>query len=160
MKPVLATLVYCLHDNRVLLLKRAKPPYAGFWVAPGGKIEDAESPRECAARELKEETGLTPHSLVLRGLVREVSPRPDWQWMLFIYLAESHSDRVGETPEGQLAWWDLSAMPPMPEADQIFFPEIVNRSRAPFEAVFDYDADVRLIGHRESTRPPDPGPAS
>jgi ADP-ribose pyrophosphatase YjhB (NUDIX family) len=37
--PTLATLVYCLRGGQVLLLQRAKPPFPGSWVAPGGKVD-------------------------------------------------------------------------------------------------------------------------
>ena len=44
MTPVLTTLVYCLQNGKVLLIKRHKEPNRGLWVAPGGKIEPGESP--------------------------------------------------------------------------------------------------------------------
>jgi len=45
-------------DRSVLLVKRARPPFAGLWSLPGGKSEGAEAPRETACRELIEETGI------------------------------------------------------------------------------------------------------
>ena len=45
-------------DRKVLLVKRARPPFAGLWSLPGGKREGQEAPREAARRELKEETGI------------------------------------------------------------------------------------------------------
>lgn len=39
----------------------------GYWVFPGGKIEDGELPIVAAARELKEETGVTATGLKLIG---------------------------------------------------------------------------------------------
>jgi len=45
--------------NRILLGKRNKDPQRGSWVIPGGKIHAFESIAEAAARELREETGLT-----------------------------------------------------------------------------------------------------
>ena len=45
-------------DRKVLLVKRARPPFAGLWSLPGGKREGQEGPREAARRELKEETGI------------------------------------------------------------------------------------------------------
>ena len=45
-------------DRKVLLVKRGRPPFAGLWSLPGGKLEGEEAPREAARRELKEETGI------------------------------------------------------------------------------------------------------
>ena len=45
-------------DRKVLLVKRARPPFAGLWSLAGGKREGQEAPREAARRELKEETGI------------------------------------------------------------------------------------------------------
>ncbi|MGW1196608.1 NUDIX domain-containing protein [Streptomyces sp. NPDC002536] len=42
-------------DGRVLLVHHAK---TGHWVIPGGKAECGETPRQCAMREAREETGL------------------------------------------------------------------------------------------------------
>jgi 8-oxo-dGTP diphosphatase len=43
----------------VLVLKKARPEWQAGWLnLPGGKIEEGETPREAAKRELKEETGI------------------------------------------------------------------------------------------------------
>jgi 8-oxo-dGTP diphosphatase len=52
-----ATLI-CVHETRLLLVKRAVQPGKGLWGLPGGFIELAETPDEGAIRELKEETNL------------------------------------------------------------------------------------------------------
>jgi dATP pyrophosphohydrolase len=44
-----------------LLLERRSP--AAFWQSVTGSLEEGESPREAAARELYEETGLAAHGL-------------------------------------------------------------------------------------------------
>lgn len=50
--------IVVLRENRVLLVRRGRAPYAGLWSLPGGKTEGGETPRETARRELKEETGI------------------------------------------------------------------------------------------------------
>ncbi len=47
-----------LNQNKVLLVRRGRAPFAGSWSLPGGRIEGGETPREAARRELKEETGI------------------------------------------------------------------------------------------------------
>ena len=41
-----------------LMLKRSYPPNQGLYTPVGGKIEDGESPRAAAFREVQEEAGL------------------------------------------------------------------------------------------------------
>ncbi|MFJ8472238.1 NUDIX domain-containing protein [Kitasatospora sp. NPDC094011] len=49
-------------DGKVLLLQAG---YRDHWQLPGGEMEPGEGPAECAARELREETGLSVGELRL-----------------------------------------------------------------------------------------------
>lgn len=62
-------------DDHVLLLKRARD---GIWHIPAGVVEEGESYRGAAARELAEETGLrTPHGLEDLRCVQRYPPARD-----------------------------------------------------------------------------------
>ncbi|MGO4705154.1 NUDIX hydrolase [Microvirga sp. 2MCAF38] len=56
MRPVAAVLAVVIHEDRVLLVRRANPPDAGKWGFPGGKIDPGETIEDAAVRELFEET--------------------------------------------------------------------------------------------------------
>ncbi|ARM75657.1 NUDIX hydrolase [Acidianus manzaensis] len=45
-------------ENKVLLVKRSKPPNQGDWAIPGGKVEYGETIFDAVKREMKEETNL------------------------------------------------------------------------------------------------------
>lgn len=59
LRPQLGVSVLCHDQNRVVLVRRGKPPYHGHWSLPGGSVDFGESLADAALRELREETGLS-----------------------------------------------------------------------------------------------------
>ena len=55
--------------DEVLLIRRGHPPLQGQWSIPGGRQKWGETARQCALRELKEETGLEAEILGLIDIV-------------------------------------------------------------------------------------------
>lgn len=60
----------CLLDDegRVLLVRRARPPYSGLLSLPGGRVEFGETLSEAVRREIAEETGLEIANLLFATL--------------------------------------------------------------------------------------------
>ncbi len=56
--PVAGIGAVVIHNDQVLLVKRAKAPKKGLWCIPGGKIKLGETLQQAAEREIKEETGV------------------------------------------------------------------------------------------------------
>jgi ADP-ribose pyrophosphatase len=57
-----------LPDGRIVLIKNDRPTVQkGLWELPAGTLEPPEPPRDCAARELIEETGYKAASMVPLG---------------------------------------------------------------------------------------------
>ena len=70
---------------KFLTLKRSKTKiYEHLWQGVAGKIEDGETASEAAIRELKEETGFTPHKMFVADHVSS--------------FYESHLDRINLVP--------------------------------------------------------------
>jgi 8-oxo-dGTP diphosphatase len=72
LSPKVGVGVIVIRDGLVLLGKRRGSHGAGTWSAPGGALEFAEDIVDCAARELKEETGLKASSLELGPYTNDV----------------------------------------------------------------------------------------
>src|SRR5690242_21813409 len=60
--------------GRVLLIQRSDN---GAWALPAGSIELGETMRDCAAREVREETGLVVLALTPFGLYSRASTTPN-----------------------------------------------------------------------------------
>jgi 8-oxo-dGTP diphosphatase len=65
-KPCAGALVS--RDGRLLLVRRSHQPWLGHWDVPGGFCGPREHPRDAAAREVREETGLVIHVGEILGM--------------------------------------------------------------------------------------------
>jgi len=57
-QPVVGVGAVVFHAGAVLLVRRGRPPYAGEWAIPGGRVRLGESLQAAAEREIAEETGV------------------------------------------------------------------------------------------------------
>lgn len=57
-QPTPAASAVLIRGDQVLMVKRGRPPNAGLWSFPGGKIHLGERVNEAVRRELYEETGI------------------------------------------------------------------------------------------------------
>ncbi len=123
MRLPLTTLCYVEHEGRYLMLHRTKKKEdinGGKWIGVGGHFEENESPDECMAREIREETGLTPTSWRARGVVTFISD--DVYEYMHLFTVDAFSGDLIDCDEGDLAWIEKSRVLDLPtwEGDRIF----------------------------------------
>ena len=102
----LSTICYIEQDDKYLMLHRIKKHQdvnEGKWIGVGGKMEAGESPDECIAREVLEETGLTLVQPRLRGIITFISAGWDDE-LIFLYTGQAEGTMLPDCDEGILRW--------------------------------------------------------
>ena len=144
------TLCYIEQNGAYLMMHRVKKQNdvnKEKWVGIGGKFEDGETPFECAVREIKEETGLTPLDLKYRGLVTFVSNLYGTEFM-HLFTAKGYLGQLNkECEEGELVWVNKKDVSNLNiwEGDKIFFSLLETEPKF-FYLKLVYDGD-KLIEH-------------
>ncbi len=143
---VVGSLGYVFDDDRVLLLKRSRPPQQDLWTAPGGKLETGESPEDCLARELHEETGLTITAPRLKAVVTVYDVAWPIHWLLFIFRVDQFSGGLRPCDEGELRWVALDALKDYtrPHADKQHWSHILQPGDSVWRGKFIYDTPHHL----------------
>lgn len=97
----------------ILLIKRKNEPFKDAWALPGGFIEMQETLEESAARELREETGLTGVELHQLGTFGDPDRDPRGRTITVAYYAldNSNTEVKGEDDAADAQWFPLSSLP-------------------------------------------------
>lgn len=85
--PIPAVGVVCLRGDKVLLVRRGRPPRLDEWSLPGGRIEPGERIEEAALRELREETGVEAEISGLIDVVDGLFPAAGLHYVLIEFAA-------------------------------------------------------------------------
>jgi ADP-ribose pyrophosphatase len=103
-----------LRNGEVLLLLRKRPPEAGCWSLPGGRVEFMERIEDALVRELKEELGIDVEVESLLCVTNHIVPADNAHWVSPAYLVRPVSGQVQNLePEKTAAveWFPLTRLP-------------------------------------------------
>lgn len=138
-----------IDNEKALLLQK---PSKGWWVAPGGKMENEESIAEAVKREYREETGITIYQPELVSVFTIVIKDEDQtidEWMMFSFKTTNYEGTVFEkSPEGKLEWKPLRDIPelPMAEGDRFIFNHL--EKQGVLTGTIYYTKDWKLLKYR------------
>jgi len=103
-----------LYKNRLLLTKRGKAPFKGWWDLPGGYVERGETAEQALKREIEEETGLDIKIKNVFGTYSgTASFGADKYWILsIVFFAQAQSQSLQANDDiSDSRWFAKSEIP-------------------------------------------------
>lgn len=95
--------------EQILLVKRGRPPFQGYWSLPGGGIELGERAEQALQREVREETGLevAPTRLLgyLDGIEQDEVGRIRYHYVMLYFEAEVRGGNLQPADDAEEARW-------------------------------------------------------
>ncbi|MCZ6709537.1 MAG: 8-oxo-dGTP diphosphatase [Gammaproteobacteria bacterium] len=140
------TLLFVIDADQVLLIDKKTGHGAGKINAPGGKLENGETPVACAVRETLEEVGIVVADPQLMARLKFADTLAS-QWYGFVFVAHAYTGTAIETAEADPRWYALDDIPydSMWQDDRIWLPLVLSSQQVEGEFLFD---DGTLRAHR------------
>lgn len=126
------TLCYIEQNASYLMLHRVKKEHdinRDKWIGIGGHCEEGESPEDCVAREVLEETGLTLTGMRYCGIVTFVSDSCEGEYM-HLFHSDSFNGSLKDCDEGTLEWVPITKLNELEhwKGDEIFLDLIARQT--------------------------------
>ena len=90
-RPFLAVSAAIVRDDKLLVVRRARPPANGLFSLPGGVVEIGEELRTAVMREVTEETGMSIEPVGLAGfretIARDGNGRIERHFVILCFAA-------------------------------------------------------------------------
>lgn len=106
--PVVSVVIH--KNGEVAMLKRAKEPFKGYWVLPGGYINVEETVQEAVIREAKEEANIEITLEKLIGVYR-IDDDPRGINIDIIYSAQSKGNVALSPEDSEFKYYKLNSLP-------------------------------------------------
>lgn len=108
-KPVRkAVRCYLIKDNKVVAIKYKTGRKRGYYDIPGGKIEEGETPKQTAIREVMEETGLSISNPVYKGNI--IIEYPNRIYDFDIFILNEFEGKIQEFQENTSVLIDINTL--------------------------------------------------
>lgn len=106
--------VIIVKDGKVLLLQRKNAHGEGTWSFPGGHLEFNESWKECAEREVLEETGIKINNIRFAEVTNDIFEKEGKHYITIFMISNWNSGeaRIMEPNKAaELGWFDWNELP-------------------------------------------------
>ncbi len=114
----LTTDIVVISDDTILLIKRKNEPFKDMWALPGGFVDENEKIKECALRELFEETNIKKsdlHSEIeFHTFYDDPNRDPRGRYLSFVFYCNVNKQTVNAVAKDdakELKWFKLNKLP-------------------------------------------------
>ena len=102
-------------DNKILMVKEAKKKCYGQWNFPAGHLEENETIKEAAIREVYEETGCKVELTGVLPIVHEFNKNENLIMVRFVAKIEEENIKFNENEILDVKWIDIEDIKNMKE---------------------------------------------
>jgi len=102
-------------DNKILMVKEAKKKCYGQWNFPAGHLEENETIKEAAIREVYEETGCKVELTGVLPVVHEFNKNENLIMVRFVAKIEEENIKFNENEILDVKWIDIEDIKNMKE---------------------------------------------
>ena len=120
-RPIVGVAAVVIEDERVVLVRRGRPPAYGEWSLPGGAVEPGETLEKAVVREVEEEIGLNVDVVevvaVLDRIFWDQEGQVQYHYVLVDFLCRKNGGKLqagsdaiscAQVPFSALAQYNLS----------------------------------------------------
>ncbi len=99
--------------RKILLIRRAKEPFAGLWALPGGFVDVDEDLSVAASRELTEETGIEATPMGQIGAFGHPGrdPRQRTVSVAYLFKVPATTEVLGADDAAEARWFPEAELP-------------------------------------------------
>lgn len=115
MSPQVGVGVLIFREGKILLGRRKGSHGAGDWATPGGHLEYAETPENCARRETLEETAIDTGEPIAGPYVSTVFPKIGRHYITLFMLSQRSSGQPTLMEPEKCAGWHWFSTDALPE---------------------------------------------
>jgi len=108
--------IYVVYKNKEVLVFKRSPSYKvfpGYFIAPGGHINEDEDPMTAVIRECKEESGITlsPEQVKLKAVSFHHHLDRKEVWCEYLFRADvDEKQEIKSNTEGEACWVDIDTL--------------------------------------------------
>ena len=137
------TILFVIIDDEILLIHKKRGLGAGKINGPGGRLDDGETPFECAVREVEEELRISPSGVDEVGEL-QFQFVDGYSIHVWVFRASGFAGTPEETDEADPLWASIDEIPydRMWPDDRIWLPLLLEKR--PFLGRFVFDDDSML----------------